>query len=367
MPRKKIRALIILLVLAASVPVLRFLDREFFQPDYLGYTRQGIGFVIDRQGLVEEIHIYPVEGLEGEDWENSEGNTLIYPGRGVGNIHFGDLEGEIRKKWPAEWEGYGRKAAHIIYSRKEGVNFVFQEDELVHISLTQTKYRTESGIGVGSRKEEAVAAYEESYESPRVVVVNSEYRIIRILGFAVAARLIEQYLVLAGILSIFSLWIIKDRNNNRRLWLMLVGYLALFIINLHPLQVFKFGFDGIILSLSSPQYLIFYFVLALPAPLILAGIWRGEKISAQKRLEGARKYLFPGLWALAFSAGYYILLSLGVAVFQEMKLGSKAMLETTLLRIPLSAGALVFYLAFLQFNRLFGDDSGYLVYRSREI
>jgi len=122
MPRKKIRALIILLVLAASVPVLRYLDRKFFQPEYLGYSRQGIGFVIDRHGIVEEIHVYPVKGAQGEVSENSEGNSLIYPGRGVGSIRFGDLEGEVREKWPAQLEGYGRKAAHIIYSREEGVN-----------------------------------------------------------------------------------------------------------------------------------------------------------------------------------------------------------------------------------------------------
>jgi len=315
MPRKKIRALIILLVLAASVPVLRYLDRKFFQPEYLGYSRQGIGFVIDRHGIVEEIHVYPVKGAQGEVSENSEGNSLIYPGRGVGSIRFGDLEGEVREKWPAQLEGYGRKAAHIIYSREEGVNFAFQEDELVHISLTHIKYRTESDIGVGSRKDEAVAAYEKSSAEPEHYAI-SGYWIVRLLGLAVAARLIEQYLVLAGILSIFSLWILRVRKNNRRLWLLPVGYLALFIINLHPLQVFKFGFDGIIFSLSNPQYLIFYFVLALPAPLILVGIWRGEKKISQKKFEDWKKYLLPGLYALGFSAGYYILLSLGVAMFQ---------------------------------------------------
>ncbi len=352
MTKKKIRAIIILLALAAIVPALRYLDREFFQPDYLGYAQQGIGFVIDRHGIVDQISIYPVESEEDEVPEDSESDTVIYPGRGVGAVRFGDSEGEVREKWPAEWEGYGRKVSNIIYSREEGVNFVFREDELVGISLSQQKYRTESGIRVGSRKEEAAAAYQESTEELEHSVI-SGYWIVRILGFAVAAQLIEKYLILAGILSIFSVWIIGDRNKYRRLWLLSVGYLTLFIINLNPLQVFKFGFDGIIITFNSLYYLIFSFVIALPAPLILTGIWRGEKIADEKGLGGGRKYLMPGLYALAFSAGYYVLLSLGAAVFQGMNFGGSAMLETTLLRMPLSAVALVFYLAFLQFNRLF--------------
>ncbi len=372
-PRKKIVPLLILAILVGLIPVLRYLAREYFQVHYLRYPDQGIQYRIDRHLKVDRISLVPVDELESETTAENGKDKIIYPGQGVGNIRFGDSEEEVRENWPGAWRGHKIKGRwfvqSVIYSKREGIRFFFLANELNKIQLIGSKEcRTVKNIGLDSREEEIISVHGETDK-------HSGYWSGRFVNLLIVARFLAVTLILAGVLSFVSVFVVGKCSRLRVLWLSLIGYLTLAVIHLIRMGIFQYGFQlpevtrltiGLVIIL-----IIMIGSLFLLAPLLVIGLWLGEKRAYRRGAGPAGKYVTAGIFILIFSAGYYVSQELISPLIYGFYLGIwlplVVVLDFAFHTVHLAVLAPIFYLAFIQFNRLFGDESGYLVYRPREI
>ncbi len=356
MRSQKLVALLALAVLVGLALALRLLDRRVSQFRALDYSGRGMVFYLDRRGIVEQVMLFPTEGFEEKEADGPESWTTIHPGRGVGDVRFGDPESEVREKWPLQWRRYGEGEFSIIYDDRGSVSCSFQDDRLEFVSISGHEYKTAENIGPGSPEVEVIAAYGEPDELPA-------YAGKKTTIFTEAAGKMEQSLVLAGLLAFLAVKVIKVEGPSRLFWILIAGYLFLLVITINPIRVIQFGFGYLGFYLRSIRnFALFYVLGALVAPLMLAGIWWGERIACRKGFGGAGKYILPGSFVFLGNAVFYILMAVGAGLYFGMRFGDPMTQSRILFQIPLALTGVVFYLAFLQFARLFGSGSNCPIY-----
>ncbi len=283
MTREKIRSLLILLLCIASIPALYYLERKFFSTESLFYSDQGISFSIrNYTRAVTGIYVFPPR--EEVPPAEPEGEKVIIPGQGLGEIRLGDSLELVDEKWPRDWKKYGYRDQTTYYSPELNVSLGFDNGNLRSIYTWNAEYRTREGIAVGDVKEKVLQAYGEPPQFSGRWMVR-----ISILG-SIAWR-ISRFLIAAGVLALLNVFLVGKGVRRRGRILIPAAFIAfLLIYNIPSFIKMGLGYFSVYEDLEMlVQTLI---IAALPAA-IFAGIFLGESFARRKGWPGWKKQAVP--------------------------------------------------------------------------
>lgn len=344
-------ALAVLVSLAALVPALRYLGRKYFQVHALYYRELGISFVIDRHDRVQNVILSRAEDYEIQEGEEPGEDKTIYPGRGVGRFSFGvSYPREVREEIPGKRGGDNKGIVCFLQNKEYGLDLLFVGDQLTHIWLNNRDYRTEEGVGPGSRGEEVIAAYGEIDRS-------AGYQVGRFVNLRRLASCLLFILILAGVLAFFAAFVFGPAVRFRVLWLILIALSVhlIYTVVLHSglqfpaIPTLSVGLVIGLVIVAVSQFLL--------GPLLVIGWWWGETIARNRKFNPVGRYLTTGTVILIFSAGYFAILGMMPLLIHGFYLGIwwplAIILDPVIQTVQLAVLAPIFYLAFIQFNLLF--------------
>ncbi len=365
--KRRGQALVILLALAASIPILDYINKEWFGERMFYYPDRGINFILDRKGTVLLVSVSKIGAENGPRSETTpEKGEVIYPGLGVGEIRLGDTESRVAELWPGKWSRVRKGEYCGMWNRKRTLSLEFQKGRLTHISVGagggESGFRTEEGIGAGSKEKDILAVYGEPNSILRRYVIGSTS-----IPAGIASQ-IRHNLILAAILAAVLVFYYGRKKRSRMPAMALWGYIVFLIIEANPLRWFEYGFDSIgVLVKMWLENATLSALAALRAPIAISAIWWSEIISRRNKFGAGKRFLAIGL--LIFVANIFArqLIGLLYMPFSGVE-GDRAMLfDLSLFQMVLGLVGITFYIALAQFGRLFGSKSDYALLPDQEV
>ncbi len=365
--KRRGQALVILLALAVSIPILDYINKEWFGERMFYYPDRGINFILDRKGTVLLVSVSKIGAGNGPRSETTPGKgEVIYPGLGVGGIRLGDTESRVAELWPGQWSRVRKGEYCGMWNRKRTLSLEFQKGRLTHISVGagggESGFRTEEGIGAGSKEKDILAVYGEPNSILRRYVIGSTS-----IPAGIASQ-IRHNLILAAILAAVLVFYYGRKKRSRMPAMALWGYIVFLIIEANPLRWFEYGFDSIgVLVKMWLENATLSALAALRAPIAISAIWWSEIISRRNKFGAGKRFLTIGL--LVFVANIFArqLIGLLYMPFSGVE-GDRAMLfDLSLFQMVLGLVGITFYIALAQFGRLFGSKSDYALLPDQEV
>ncbi len=283
MTKDRIKAGLIILAFVASIPILNHLDRKFFAIDSIYYPELGIGFSI-RNYSQSVIGISVVPAREEAPPVEGEGEKIIFPGRGMGEIRLGDSPEQVKERWPGDWKKFGYREQTGYSNAELEIQLQFDSGQLSNINTSSSEYRTREGISVGDRKDKVLEAYGEPPKFPGRFIVS-----FSILGSITG--LIPRFLIAAGGLAFLNYFLVKREMRRRESILVLSAYFSFLLIYQVPSLV-QIGVGYFPVYLDPIMLVSMLFGAAFPAA-VFAGIIFGVFIVRRCSWKGWKRHAIP--------------------------------------------------------------------------